>query len=125
MLKGTKPSLAEADWNAVKAEIRAILIRVAQDKQLITYSELTAMLQAAYIHHHSHVLARLLVEVGMEEAEAGRAILPALVVAKQTGIPGKGFFRIAGERGLAVSDPLAYWSAEVQRVYAQWERPAD
>jgi hypothetical protein len=113
--------LASAKWAAVKAEIRQVMIDTARQKSLITYRELTASLQSASIHYHSPLLARLLVEIGTEEFDAGRPILPALVVAQQTGIPGKGFFRIAGERGQDVADAEAFWEEEVQRVYHYWE----
>lgn len=113
--------LASAKWANVKAEIRQVLIDTARQKSLITYRELTASLQTVVIHYHSPILARLLVEIGSEESEAGRPILPALVVAQQTGIPGKGFFRIAGERGQDVADVKAFWEDEVRRVYDYWE----
>jgi len=111
---------AEVDWNAVRDEIRQILIQVAKARRVITYSELTAMLQTAYIHYHSHVLVQLLIDIGSEEVQAGRGILPALVVTKQTGLPGAGFFKIANERGYDLSDPATFWREAVEKVYEQW-----
>lgn len=115
-------SLSHTNWKAVKAEIRQILIEVAKARRVITYSELTAMLQTAYVHYHSHILVQLLTEIGSEEAQAGRAILPALVVTKQTGMPGAGFFMIADDRDNNHSDPEAYWRDALEKVYEQWDK---
>jgi hypothetical protein len=113
-------TISEARWDEVRAEIRQLLIDVARAKQVITYSELTSMLQTAYLHYHSSMLARLLVEIGAEEVEAERPVLPALVVTKQTGLPGQGFFKLAAERGYDISDPEAYWRAAVKQVHDYW-----
>jgi hypothetical protein len=117
----SRRNLIDTQWNEVKAEIRQIIIDTAKARQLITYSELTRMLQTAYVHYHSHVLTRLLIDIGSEEHAAGRPILPALVVAKQTGRPGPGYFKLApGET--EISDPIEEWEQEVQRVYQYWSQ---
>lgn len=114
-------NLIDTRWDEVKAEMRQIIIDTAKAKQLITYSELTGMLQTAYVHYHSHVLTRMLVDIGHDEYVAGRPLLPALVVAKQTGRPGPGYFKLApGEA--EVGDPIAEWEKEVQRVYQYWSQ---
>jgi hypothetical protein len=118
----TKKAFSAARWNDIKTEIRTILIGVARDRQLITYSDLTRMLQTASLHYHSPALARLLVEIGSEELQAGRPSLPALVVTRQTGIPGAGFFKIDGQWDADITDPVAYWSGEVQNVYDYWSQ---
>lgn len=116
-----KSYLIETNWQDVKAEIRQLIIETAKMRQLITYSELTGMLQTAYVHYHSHVLTRLLIDIGGEEWAAGRPSLPALVIAKQTGRPGPGYFKLApGE--IEIGDPIAEWEAEVQRVYDYWSK---
>ncbi len=112
--------ISQVDWNAVREEIRQILIQVAKARKLITYSELTSMLQSAYVHYHSPLLAQLLVDIGSQEVRAGRGILPALVVTKDTGLPGGGFFKIADERGYDLSDPEKFWREAVEKVYEQW-----
>lgn len=113
--------LVDVKWQEVKTEIRDIVIETAKARQLIAYSELTGMLQTAYVHYHSHVLTRLLIDIGSEEAAAGRPLLPALVIAKQTGRPGPGYFKLApGEAH--TGDPIAEWEAEVQRVYSYWSQ---
>jgi len=114
--------LTHTNWDEVKQEIRQILIQVAKAQQVITYSELTAMLQTAYIHYHSSRLVSLLTDIGSEEVEAGRGVLPALVVTKQTGLPGAGFFKTPNEPGDDDSDPQVIWAAEVKQVYDYWSK---
>jgi hypothetical protein len=114
-------SLTSGKWSEVKDEIRGILVDTARAGHLITYSELTAMLQTAYVHYHSQVLVQLLIDIGREEYQADRPSLPALVVAKQTGMPGAGFFKIdPGE--VEIDDPQRYWEDAVRQVYAYWSQ---
>ena len=113
--------LADTQWDDVQAEIRQLIIETAKAKQLIAYSELTGMLQTAYVHYHSHILTRMLINIGSEEQAAGRPILPALVISKQSGRPGPGYFKLApGEA--EVGDPIQEWEQEVQRVYLYWSQ---
>jgi hypothetical protein len=113
--------LIDVNWKAVQAEMRQLIIEAAKARQLITYSELSRMLQTAYVHYHSHVMTRLLIDIGSEEAKAGRPTLPALVIAKQTGRPGPGYFRLA-PGGEETTDPIREWEEEVQRVYDYWSK---
>ncbi len=116
-----RSDVADARWSELKAEIQAILVSVARAGQLITYSELTSMLQTAYVHYHSQVLVRLLTDVGTEEVAAERPPLPALVVTKQTGMPGGGFFKIdPGE--VEMDDPETYWQEQVKQVHDYWSQ---
>jgi hypothetical protein len=114
------PKLADIRWEDLKAEAHEVMINLARAGQVVTYSEFCAMLTTAYIHYHSPLLVRLLDEIGSMEAQAGRPVLPALVVAKQTGIPGAGFFRI--DSGEAIDDPKAYWQRELKRVFDYWSK---
>jgi hypothetical protein len=118
----TRSNAAMARWDEVKAEIHALLIQVARNRELITYSEITAELQTATLHYHSHIFARLLNEACYDEDDAERPLLGAVVVTKQTGMPSGGFFRIAAERGYDVSDPEAFWRSELARLYDEWSK---
>ena len=111
-----------ARWSEIIAETRAILIQQARLRQTITYSELCAMLQTARIHYHSPLMVRLLDDLGREEFEARRPVLPALVVTKGTGIPGAGYFRMDGviPDEQTASDPEAIWAADLQAVFDYW-----
>jgi hypothetical protein len=111
--------LSDARWNDLKIEMRQIMIEVAKSRQVITYAELCASLKTAYLHYHSQILTRLLIEIGSEEFQAGRPILPAVVVSKQSGIPGAGYFKVERDQP-EISDPKAHWEADLQRLYHYW-----
>lgn len=114
---------SDAKWNDIKIEMRQLMVEVAKSGQTITYSELCAMLKTAYVHFHSPMLTRLLMEIGSEEAQAGRPILPAVVVGKQSGMPGAGYFKSDDERSeLEAADPKAYWEADLQRLFDYWSK---
>lgn len=68
-------------------------------------------------------LWRRLDRIAAFEHERGRPLVTALVV-KDDGDPGSGFFRYArwlkAHEVARFSDPMGYWRAELQDVYAYW-----
>jgi hypothetical protein len=116
-----KDKVIAARWDAVVEEMRHLLIQCARDQETVTYSELSRMIQTAHIHYHSHILVRLLDQLGNEEEAEGRPCLPALVVTKQTGMPGGGFFTGLAHEFSEDPDALeAYWRAKVKEVFDYW-----
>ena len=112
--------LSDTDWTAIKDEMREILINLARIKQPIAYSELAAQLKTAYIHYRAPVFGQILREIGSEDEEADRPMLATLVVNKQLGIPGAGYFKHAAAQGHDVSDPEVYWRQELERLHDYW-----
>ena len=109
----------------LKDEMRGIMIATARARSTITYSELAAELQTARVHYHSFLMARLLDEIGGEEIEAGRGVLPAVVVRKSSGMPGGGYFResaLLSDRPDAALPPEleAMWREDLEAVYGYW-----
>ncbi len=110
---------------ALKDEMRGIMIATARARSTITYSELAAELQTARVHYHSFLMARLLDEIGGAEIAAGRGVLAAVVVRKSSGMPGGGYFResaLLGDRPDAALPPEleAMWREDLEAVYAYW-----
>lgn len=58
----------------------------------------------------------LLRELSVDEDEAGRGLLSAVVVRRDTGRPGAGWFRLAADRGRDSADPDQTWQAERARL---------
>lgn len=120
-----KYGLADASWDAIKAEIRHILIGLARLEKTIAYSELAAQLQSAYIHYRAPAFGEILRELCLDEMAADRPVLGVLVVNKQTGRCGAGFFKWAAaqseQQGWDASDPEVFWQAEMARVCAYWQ----
>ena len=66
-------------------------------------------------------MARILGDISTEEHHLGRPLLSAIVVSKQGGSPGKGFFDLAKGMGLYDGgDDDRFWVQELQRVHACW-----
>lgn len=91
--------------------VLAVLRDTARHRRSITYRELTDCLGGLV-----EDLAGLLRQVSTLEDDAGRRLLTALVV-QDTGRPGRGWFRLARDRGRVGSDD-AIWRAEVDAIYA-------
>lgn len=113
--------LSAEEWPKVKEEMRAAMIVAARAGKTITYSELAAQLETAYVHPHSFLMTRLLTEIGREEIAAGRGVLPAVVVSKATGMPGGGYFRASALQGADMSDLEAAWRDDLESVFAYWQ----
>ena len=97
--------------------VRAKLIEVARQRNLMTYSDAARLVGLPAVSVGPLVLDR----INKREHTEGRPLLSALVVSKSTGIPGKGFYEIASSLGLYNDEEhCKYWRQEVQRVYAAW-----
>jgi hypothetical protein len=117
---GTRYDFADADWEAVKDEIRAILVPLATMRRTISYSDLAMQIRTAYVHHRAPAFHEMLRELCQDELDAGRPSLGVLVVKKQTGRCGAGFYKFAAVKGEDVSDPEAYWQREFEQVCEYW-----
>jgi hypothetical protein len=86
------------------------------------YSELAPLLGIDTSDPYFGVrIGRLLDGVNYAEHAAGRPLLSAVVIAKESGMPGEGFFTFARNLRLYTGrDDLAYWVEELRRVHAYW-----
>jgi hypothetical protein len=70
-------------------------------------------------------LASILGEIATYEHEQGRPLLPVVVVLKETGMPGQGFFSLARDLGLHTgtgsNDDMEFFVEEVKRVHKTWK----
>jgi hypothetical protein len=118
-----KHGFSDAAWEAAKAEGKATLAECARAKKMISYTD--------FMHHIRSIsfetprdtrLPQLLAEISTEEAKAGRGMMTALVVRKNSDqMPGGGFFELAERLGYDVSDPEKFWLEEVNKVFASWQ----
>jgi len=117
----TKYGYSIADWNSAKEEMRQILIKRAQVRGMIPYSELVSQIHTIQMEPKSYALAAMLGEISREEDAVGRGMLTVIVVHKSGDMqPGPGFFELAKELGRDTSDILKCWVGELRRVYAYW-----
>jgi len=90
--------------------LRARLVDVAPRGATITYDELRADLA------FEGDLVPLLRALSIDEDDAGRGLLSAVVVRADTRLPGTGWFRLAADRGRDGSEPLEMWRAECAQL---------
>jgi hypothetical protein len=98
------------------------LQEIARQGGTTYYSELAPLLGIDTSDPHFGVrIGRILDEVNYAEHAAGRPLLSAVVIAKETGMPGEGFFTCARDLGRYTGrDDLAYWVEELRRVHDYW-----
>ncbi|SRR5208337_1843033 len=105
-------------WEQAKREAARAIVAQARrgSPPTIFYSDLTTRIGSIAFDHDGHDFHYLLYEISQEEDAAGRGLLSALVVRKNDGRPGQGFWDLAKERGRDVTDKERCWAEEVGKV---------
>lgn len=116
----TKYGFSMSDWKSMVEEIRLLLVDVAKNEELISYTDLVAKIKTARLDPHSYALANLLGDVSTAEFKANRPLLSSLVVYKGTSEPGPGFFSIAKELGISIKDEIEFHLNEVKKCFKYW-----
>lgn len=117
------------DRSAAKEQMRQMLIEAARERRTVTYGEVSVRVFGGLVPARSRYIMDLLGEIDEEEQEARGVIIASLVVRRDSGIPGAGYFTfLAGRFGRDISDPPAAWLKEAEKVWASYadrgERPA-
>jgi hypothetical protein len=111
----------KAQWDAAKAEGKAILVARAKVRGMIPYSDFVAQLKTISLTAHDQRLFTLLGDISAEEDAAGRGMLSVVVVHKHGDMqPGPGFFELAGRLGRDTKDILKCWVDELRNVHRYW-----
>lgn len=107
------------DEDTAARVVHDVLVDVARRAQTITYAQLLDRAGDDVRALLRSDMARVLRRISIEEDDAGRGLLSALVVRDDTGRPGKGWFELAGQRGrpAATTDPERAWADEVAHVH--------
>ena len=102
------------------------IVKVAKNEIIATYAEVASCAGiGANWDGWNWKIRDILDTISRREHRNGRPLLSAVVVNKDTQMPGDGFFKLAKELGrYNASDDLECWSKELHRVYAHW-RNAD
>ena len=103
----------------IPLELYTRLHEIAREGGTVYYSEMAPLISIATDNPYFGVrIGRLLDEVNHAEHSAGRSLLPAVVIAKESGMPGEGFFTCARNlKCYSGRDDLAYWVEELRRVH--------
>ncbi len=110
-------------WDEGKEEARRAIRDVASSRELIFYSDLVKRIRSCDLEPYGEPLAKMLGEISTEEDAAGFGLVTAVVVRKEDGRPGRGFFEtLARDRGRVFPDTEAgrdrFWVEELERVYS-------
>jgi hypothetical protein len=113
-------------WEGAVGELVDMLAAVARRGQTTTYSEVTARLRTLRLSPESHVFHALLGDVSRRTFDEGAPLLSAVVVTKDTGRPGGGFYDLARELGFDVPDERfaedLFWAGHLDEVHRRWRR---
>ena len=109
------------NWNIAKEQARAVMIETAKMRGMITYSDLVSKITAVKFLPHDTRLFHLLGQISVEENQAGRGMLSAVVVHKYDDMqPGEGFFVLGEHLGFNTKDVLKFWVEQLHKVHAFW-----
>ena len=107
------------------AAIRERLIVAAKRGEVVHYADLAKatgreMKGPNWAVHIGRILGR----ISSEEAKAGRPLLSVIVVSRDTGLPGAGFFNLGKELHLVQpgEDEDAFTRRQTRRVYDYWQQ---
>jgi hypothetical protein len=109
-------------WEKAKLEATCAIVRAGRRGDLIFSSDLAKQISTITIQPHSHEMDLLLDQISKEEDAAGRGILTALVVLRDEGIPGSGFWASATDLGRKIKDKVTFWAEEVKRVIEECKK---
>lgn len=123
--EGTAQSAYEEALKVVKdieAKDRIIydaIVKVAEDGGCVCYGDIAPLIG---LNPRSPIMGIILEWISTREHRAGRPLLTAVVVKKMTGIPGKGFFKLAKclKRQAQSEADDDFWEKELQRVHDYW-----
>ena len=110
--------LSEAQWADAKIALTELLDSATSTRSTVTYSEAALASFGGRFSARSGALMDLLGEVDRAAWESTGLMPASLVVRKDSGIPGEGYFRFIGETlGIPPEEREAFWRREVLRLW--------
>ncbi len=119
-MAGARWGLTESEWVDARERMTSLLAGLAAERVTITYGDIAREIFGDRLSARSGGLYKMLYEVCAEQDARHGTMLASLVVRKDTGIPGKGYFANAALLGRDVTDPEAYWRSEVEKIWRVW-----
>lgn len=117
--------LTHDEWEEARERMQDLLVSVAACRKTITYGECVSIVFAGRFSPRSTALAQMLEEVCTIEDAARGVMLGSVVVRKDSGIPGDGYFAFAEEElGRDLTDRRGFWESEVSRVWDAFQETA-
>jgi hypothetical protein len=116
----TKYGIPLKEWEELKSFARDFLINEAKSENVVFYYDFKSKLEEQGYGIVHWALGHILGEISKEEDEKGHGMLSALVIGKDSNMPGKGFFVLAKGLGKSFIDDMTFWQEELKKVYAAW-----
>lgn len=116
----TRWGLSDSEWVDARECMTRLLADIAANRSTITYGDIAREVFGGRISARSSGLYEMLGEVCTEQDAKRGTMLASLVVRKDTGIPGEGYFVHAAGLGRDVSDREAFWQGEVEKIWRVW-----
>jgi hypothetical protein len=104
-------------WELAKDQAQKALTELASRQALTSYSELSRRITATAFEPEGYDFHYLLGELSEESEAEGKGMISVLVVHKEDGYPGKGFFVLAQQLGRDVTDRDRCFAEELGRVF--------
>ena len=103
------------------------LVQAARAQELVHYGELAKMLGIDMDDPYFGArVGKVLGRISEDEIAAGRPLISAIVVSKDTMLPGHGFFNLGQElhQTLAGEDEIGFAVRQIKRVHNYWSQEA-
>lgn len=104
------------------------LVEAARTGEFVHYGELAKMLGIDPDNpHFGAQVGKVLGRISEDEIAAGRPMISAIVVSKDTMLPGHGFFNLGQElrRTQPDEDEIGFAVRQIKRVHEFWQRHED
>ena len=99
------------------------LVKAARASEFVHYGELAKMLGIDLENpHFGAQVGKVLDRINGDEAAAGRPMISAIVVSKDTMLPGPGFFKLGQElrQTLPGEDEIGFAIRQIKLVHEYW-----
>lgn len=114
--------LSQEEWDDAKRRLFDVLADAAADRATITYGDAARVAFGGRFSARSGALMDLLGEVDEEEDRRRGIMIASLVVRKDTGMPGEGYFAFIARMGRPIDDREGVWRGEAERVWAAYAK---
>ena len=99
------------------------LVKAARAREFVHYGELAKMLGIDMDNpHFGAQVGKVLGQISEDEVAAGRPMISAIVVSRDTMLPGSGFFKLGQElhRTQSGEDEMGFAVRQIKQVHDYW-----
>lgn len=110
--------MSTAEWARARVRLEELLADAASTRSTVTYAEAAFRAFEGRFSARSSALMDLLGEIDTDWAASQGVMIATLVVRKDTGRPGEGYFAfVEAELGEPVENRESFWSEQAESVW--------